>query len=64
MIVDLIISFVQDVVCYNVGLGFLRTITFGRYPPKDPTDNEKSRAIVSGWIVMAGLITLLWLGLN
>jgi hypothetical protein len=64
MLLEMVAGFIQDVVCYHVGLGFLRIVTFGRYPPKEPTDNEKSKAIASGWIVMAGLITVLWLALK
>ena len=61
MIFDLIAGFIQDVVFYHVGLGFLRIVTFGRYPGKELTDIEKSKVIVTGWLVSAALITLFWL---
>jgi len=64
MLVDFLLSVVQDLLGYHVGLVFLRVVTFGRYPPRDPTENAKIKTMILGWIVIAGAITLLWLSLK
>ena len=57
MIGWLVEDFVHDVLCYWIGLAFLKAITFGRFPNLEKEQNLKNLIKLSGLIVLVASLS-------
>ena len=56
VILHFFVEIIFEVVCYFIGMAFLRCITLGRYPPRNDRPYSESFLSVVGLLVLASII--------
>lgn len=60
----LILELLWDTILFNLGLAFLKAITFGRYPNALLTSGQQTLVHIVGLLVLVTLVVLLGLFLS
>jgi len=61
---EIVFELFYEIVGYYVGLGVLRVLTFGSYPPKTPTERQATMCKILGILTVVGTIGFAFYHLN